>query len=148
MEDKFAEILEKDEQIVKVIKPVKSRYIKSFWMFCIPFCWPHLIVMMVFTLFTLPYFLIKGINNTYYAYTNKRLIARSGIFGNSYRSLEYKDITSTSVHVGFLDKKTKTGTLAFSSPSAHHQRAMYFSYIENPYQEMNAIKEVINSANK
>ena len=148
MEDKFAEILEKDEQIVKVIKPVKSRYIKSFWMFCIPFCWPHLIVMMVFTLFTLPYFLIKGINNTYYAYTNKRLIARSGIFGNSYRSLEYKDITSTSVHVGFLDKKTKTGTLVFSSPSAHHQRAMYFSYIENPYQEMNEIKEVINSANK
>lgn len=149
MEDLFSEILEKDEKIIKVLKPHKGRYLRSFyWMFYIPFFWPHLIIIMIGTLFTLPFFLLKGYKNTYYAYTNKRLIIRSGAFGNSYHSLYYKDITSTSVKVGFLDRRSKTGSLVFVSPSSHHEHPMSFSYIKNPYQEMNEIKEYINQINK
>ena len=149
MEKLFEEILEKDEKIIKVIKPHKGRYLKEFyWMFYIPLFWPHLIIMLVGTLFTLPFFLIKGYKNVYYAYTNKRLIVRKGIFGNTYDSLEYKDITSTSVKVGFLDRNSKTGSLIFVSPSSHHEHPMRFAHIQNPYQEMNEIKEQINSTNK
>ena len=117
-------------------------------MFYIPLFWPHLIMLLVGTFFTFPFFLLKGYKNVYYTYTNKRLIVRSGAFGNSYDSLEYKDITSTSVRVGFLDRKSKTGTLVFVSPSSHHEHPMRFSCIENPYQVMNEIKEYINANNK
>ena len=149
MEKLFDEVLEKNEKIIKVIKPHKGRYLKEFyWGFCIPLFWPHLIIMLVGTLFTLPYFLIKDYKNVYYAYTNKRLIVRKGIFGNNYDSLEYKDITSTSVKVGFLDRKSKTGSLVFVNPSSHHEHPMKFAHIQNPYQEMNEIKEYINATNK
>ena len=142
MQDKFDEILEKDEKVIKVIKPNKKRHLKDFYFyFWIPVFWPHLLIIMVGTLFTLPYFLNKGYKNTYYAYTTKRLIVRKGVFGNSYDSLEYKDITSTSVKVGFLDKNTKTGSLVFVNPSSHHEHPMKFAHIENPYQQMNEIKE-------
>lgn len=149
MENVFEEILEKDEQVVKVLKPNKSRYFKSFFgMFYIPIFWPHLIVLMVLSLFTFPIWISKACNNTYYAYTNKRLIVRRGIFGNSYHSLEYKDITSTSVNVGFFDKSSKTGSLVFVNPSSHHEHPMCFAHIKNPYKEMNEIKEYITSLNK
>lgn len=147
MENIFNEILEKDEKIIKVIKPHKGRYMKNFFIpFLIPLFWPHLILILVCTLFTPLYFIPKGYKNVYYAYTNKRLITRKGIFGNSYKSLEYKDITSTAVNVGYFDRKSKTGTLVFVSPSSHHEH-MEFSAIENPYIEMNAIKEYISAAN-
>ena len=146
MEEKFVDILEKDEQIIKVMKPNKKRFWKGILLWAaIPIFWPHLILFLVFTFFTLPFFLAKGYNNTYYAYTNKRLIVRSGIFGVDYRSLEYKDITSTTVNVGFLDKKTKTGSLGFVSPSVHSGRPMFFSYVENPYETMREIKEYMES---
>ena len=149
MENLFNEILEKDEKIIKVIKPHKGRYMKDFLIpFLIPLFWPHLIIILVATLFTPFYFIPKGYKNVYYAYTNKRLIVRKGMFGNNYDSLEYKDITSTSVNVGFFDKKSNTGTLIFVSPSSHHEHPMNFAHIQNPYQEMNKIKEHINETNK
>ena len=146
MENKFIDILEKDEQIIKVFKPNKKRFWKTLiFPFAIPLFWPHLIIMMVFTFFTLPFFFKKGYNNLYYAYTNKRLIVRSGMFGVNYSSLDYQDITSTTVSVGFLDKKTNTGSLQFVSPSVHQGRPMTFSYIENPYEVMKEIKEYMSN---
>lgn len=149
MENLFNEFLEKDEKIIKVIKPNKRSYIKHYTWWCwIPLFWPHLLIMMVFTLFTLPFIFMKSYKNLHYAYTNKRLIVRSGAFANSYKSLEYKDITSTSVQVGLLDKKQNTGSLLFVSPSSHHEHPMRFDFVENPYKLMNEIKEHINSTNK
>ena len=149
MEHLFDEILEKDEKIIKIIKPHKGRYLLGYcWFFMIPLFWPHLILLMLVTGFMAPYFLNRAYKNTYYAYTNKRLIKRSGIFWNSYDSLEYKGITSTSVKVGYWDTKRKTGTLVFVSPSSHHEHPMEFSYIVDPYKTMNEIKEYISCINK
>ena len=62
MEHLFNDILDKDEQIVKVIKPSKSRCLKAPIMpFAIPIFWPHLILFMVLTLFTLPFFICTAI---------------------------------------------------------------------------------------
>jgi hypothetical protein len=55
---------------------------------------------------------------------------------------------STSVKVGFFDRKSQTGTLVFVSPSSHHEHPMEFSHVENPYKVMNEIKEYINIVNK
>ena len=139
MEHLFDDILEKDEKIIKVIKPSKKRYFKDWlWPFIIPIFLPHFIIIMAVTLFfTLPLLHKKAYNNTYYAYTNKRLIVRSGAIGVDYHSLEYKDVSATTVDVGFLDKRSKTGTLSFKSPSA----GITFKCVENPYDLMREIKE-------
>lgn len=145
MEELFNDILENDEQIIKVIKPSRGRYWKApLFPFAIPLFWPHLILLMALTLFTLPFFYAHGYKNLYYAYTNKRLIVRSGIIGVDYHSLDYKNITSTSVNVGFLDKGSKTGTISFKSNTSH----ITFNYVENPYDLMKEIKEYMNSIKK
>lgn len=147
MEHLFEDILDKDEQIVKIIKPSKSRYWKApLSMLAIPIFWPHFILLMAVTLFTLPFFYAHGYKNLYYAYTNKRLIARSGMIGVDYKTLDYKFIAATSVDVGFLDKgkKAKTGTISFKSPTS----SIRFQYVENPYDLLREIKEYINTVNE
>lgn len=146
MEQLFNDILDKDEQIVKIIKPSKSRYWKApILPFAIPLFWPHLILFMVLSLFTLPFFYAHGYKNLYYTYTNKRLIVRKGIIGVDYKTLDYKYISSSSVDVGLLDKgkKVTTGTLSFKSPTA----SINFNYVENPYDLMKEIKEYIDTVN-
>ena len=145
MEHLFDDILESGEEIIKVIKPSKSRYWKSLiFPFAIPLFWPHFIVMMVFTLFTFPFFFYsRGYKNTYYAYTNKRLIARSGAIGIDYKSLDYKDVTASSVNVGVLDKGSNTGSISYRSPATSIQ----FNHVENPYELMKEIKAYMNTVN-
>ena len=138
----FEQILESDEQIIKIIKPSKRRYwLAPAFPFAIPLFWPHLIVLMVVTLFTLPFFYARGYKNLYYAYTNKRLIVRRGMIGVDYRTLDYKYISASGVDVGLLDKGGKTGTLFFKSPTA----SLTFGYVENPYDLLKEIKEYMNS---
>lgn len=146
MEELFQDILDKDEQIIKIIKPSKSRYWKATLLpFAIPIFWPHLIIFMVLTLFTLPFIYGHGYKNLYYAYTNKRLIVRKGMIGVDYKTLDYKHISSSSVDVGLLDKSKKvtTGTLSFKSPTTSIQ----FQYVENPYDLLREIKEYMDTVN-
>lgn len=144
----FENILEEGEEIIKIYTPDKKRYWRAaLFPFAIPIFWPHLIIMLVFTLFTIPFFYANGYKNLYYAYTNKRLIIRKGWIGVDYKSLEYKDISATSVNVGFLDKGRDTGTLTFSSPSTDLDSKIIFSYIQQPYQTMKDIKAYIDTKN-
>ncbi|MDE6505468.1 MAG: PH domain-containing protein [Clostridia bacterium] len=147
MEHLFDDILEKNEQIIKIIKPSKSRYTKAmFAPFIIPIFWPHLILILVVTLFTFPFIYMHGYKNLYYAYTNKRLIVRKGMIGVDYRSLDFKNITASSVAVDLFDKgkKATTGTISFSSPTS----SIKFQYVENPYDLLREIREHIDSINE
>ena len=142
----FDDILERDEQVIKIIKPSKKRFFRDWLLpFIFPIFLPHFIIFMVCTLFfILPLLHVKSYKNTYYAYTNKRLISRGSAIGVDYHSLEYKDISSSSVDVGFLDKLgkgKKTGTLSFKSPSA----GISFKCVENPYEMMREIKDYMAS---
>lgn len=141
----FDDILEKDEEIVKIIKPSKRRYWNSLlFPWGIPLFWPHFIIIMAATLFfTLPLLYAHGYKNLWYAYTNKRIIIRKGTIGVDYRSLAYKDISVDSVDVGFLDKFSNTGTLHFKSPSA----GITLSYVPDPYNQMREIKEYMSTVN-
>jgi hypothetical protein len=148
MEEKFNDIIEKGEKIIKVYKPNK----KKFWWF-VAFClfWSSIwaVVMLILSL-TLPeeWLIDEGGNgkipmliisigwiasslislifphlyykNKYYCYTDRRVIVRSGVFGVDFASLEFKSLTATMVSVSLLDKilRTNTGTIRFGSASS------------------------------
>ncbi|MBO7326076.1 MAG: hypothetical protein J6U74_01010, partial [Clostridia bacterium] len=79
MEHMFDQILEKDEVIIKVIKPNKRAFnYDAYGLFIMPFMWPSFLALLIITLFTWPIFICKEYENTYYCYTNKRLIVRTG----------------------------------------------------------------------
>ena len=141
----FDDILEQDEKIIKVIKPNKKRYWKApIFPFAIPIFWPHFIFFMAITLFTAPYFFVRNYNNSFYAYTNKRLIVRRGSMKAYFKTLDYKLVNETSVEVGILDKSKNmtTGSLIFRNTA---KRKLSFDYVENPYELMKEIKECINT---
>ena len=88
--------------------------------------------------------------NTYYAYTNKRVIIRKGIIGVDYKSLDLDMIGVVTVNVGVLDKimQKNTGTICYgsmASPVGGQNGPMFrFSHIVNPYEIYKEIKTVID----
>lgn len=94
------------------------------------------------------WFSILCYKNTFYVYTNKRIIIRTGIFGVDYHSLDLKNIGASDVCVSFLDKiiRKNTGSIKFGSNSSPIANSYYnFANIEDPYQVYKEIKEYIQS---
>lgn len=139
----FDDILDSDEQIIGIIKPSKGRYWKDLLApMLTPFIIHYIILIFCTLIITLPLLFAHAYKNLYYAYTNKRLIVRKGMIGVDYKTLDYKNVTSTSVNVGLLDKGIKkTGTLSFKSSAD----SIDFKYVENPYDMMREIKDYMNT---
>lgn len=178
MENLFEHILDDDETIVKVFKPKKSKLFWSATLKMLLFWLPFLIVAIFAILFpdedvtiSAVYVLIPiGIyivlplislifvqiyyNNLYYAYSNKRVIIRSGIFGVDYRSLDMSMIGAVDVSVSLLDKilNKNTGSLSFgssASPVVNNNANVYrFTHILAPYETCKEIKSYIDSYKK
>ena len=91
----------------------------------------------------------------YYAYSNKRILIRSGIIGVDFKVLEYKLLGAMTVNVNVLDKILggNTGSIRFGSASspifgfgvgkASAMNAFAFNHIERPYQLLREIKKTI-----
>ncbi len=139
MENKelFAPILQEDEEIIKVLKPNKTRYIYlsglAFTLFALipilvmaaPFSMlidafkedgaptPLVIELSIFggfillTLIAVWVGLNMSYKKTFYAYTNKRILIRRGVIGVDYATLDYEMIGGLMVNVGFLDRLMK-----------------------------------------
>ncbi len=62
-------------------------------------------------------FLYLYYKNVHYAYTNKRILIRKGVFGVDYQSLDIKMIGASTVNVSLLDKiiRKNTGRINFGS---------------------------------
>ena len=136
----FKDFLDADESVVSVIKPNKKRHYKWLLFFAIPIFWPHFIMLTVLTLGIFPFlYAKKGYDNLYYAYTNKRVIVRSGSFGVTYRGIEYKEIVTTDATTNFLDKKYNTGTIQFRA----QRQSVCFSNIDNPFDTLREIRDYI-----
>ena len=58
---------------------------------------------------------IKSHSQTYYAKTNKRLIFRGGIRGNTYESIYEGKVTKSIVKVSFFDVIFRTGSITFNT---------------------------------
>lgn len=171
----FANILDKNEKIIKVIKPNKLKlfvywFISSLWIsFWVAFCsvipmlcsgtegvfipWQfYLIPVGVIVLITLFTFVFAAVyyKNNYFAYTNSRVLIRSGIIGIDFKSLDMRYVGAINVKVGFWDKvlKRETGTITFgsmSSPMATSKAVGYnFAHIEKPYELYKEMKQIVD----
>lgn len=169
----FEEILDKDEKVINTFKPDKLK----FWFttiiaglilaIIVPFCsiyvflegpletillWSGVAAGAIFLLFCLLRFL--HYKKVLYAYTNKRILVRTGIIGTDYQALDMKMIGAVDVYVSLLDKLLgrKTGTIKFGSTAnpMNSQSTNYnFSHVKNAYQVYREIKEQIeNCKNK
>ena len=178
MEKIFEPILDTDEKVVKVFKPHKGKMFISvlFVSFC---CWCWLLVAALAGMLTDPetgeytpveWWIVLGIclgivvfftaitalftalayRNTYYAYTNKRVIIRKGIFGVDYKSLDMSMIGAIDVSVTLLDKLVhkNTGSISYgsmASPIAGQNGVIFkFNHIKAPYETYKEIKTVID----
>ena len=183
-DEMFADVLEKDEKVIKMYKPDKKKFYWTvrWWIwFSAIWCYPLVLLALDPDIFpTLSRWECAGVlfgiitagviltgmitriftsiyqSNRFYAYTNKRILIRSGVFGIDYKSLEYKSLTATIVKVSLLDKliKHKTGSIIFGSPSSPVSGVFgqvtvnpyRFAHIVDPYVTLREIKEVIDKA--
>ena len=178
MEEKFQDVLEKGEKIIKIYKPDKVKYWLAFILSAI-FCWiwvffilvgsipeegasfdPNLFQLLLIISFAvfvgglLVSILFGAIyyRNRFYAYTDKRIIIRSGIIGIDFKSLEFKTLTATIVSVNVLDKilRRNTGSILFASPASPvvggggTASPYAFKHILKPYDTLREIKERID----
>ena len=169
----FDKILDKDEEIVDIFKPNKTKlFVKTvivsflYLLFfvaiaCIGMFVPGegfepldaiwlllpfgILILLEVLVIIFTYMWYK---KTFYAYTNKRVIMRTGIIGIDYKSLDIKMIGAIDVYVSLFDKivHKDTGSLRFgsmSSPINGQASAFIFSHIEKPYENYKKIKEFI-----
>jgi len=180
MEKLFERILDDDEKIIKVIKPNKFKYFMSFftistlcliwfaiigvfailfpdegvvvknkWLAVLPVV-AYIVVELIIMVFAIFYY--KAVH---YAYTNKRLIIRSGVFGIDFRSLDMGMVGAIDVYVSLLDKMAgkDTGAVCFGSTASpmisKYGGSFYrFNHIEKPYETCKEIKLEIDNYKK
>lgn len=166
MEKYFEQILDSDEKVIKAYKPHKGRFffenLLGFGLIYLVICfiitagclangnmWLVLIPIGIFAiLMTLSWLLLMVYyKNNFYAYTNKRIVIRTGIIGVDYKTLDMSMIGIVNVRVGLLDKllRKNTGSLCFGSVASNAQSICHhFSNIENPYESCKEIKSAID----
>ena len=94
--------------------------------------------------------------NLYYAYSNKRIIIRSGVFGVDFKSLDMSMIGAVNVYVSLIDKilRKNTGTILFgstASPLNYGQTSgtcYKFTHIKMPYETCKEVKSYIDEYKK
>lgn len=92
--------------------------------------------------------LVLVFKNTSYAYTNKRMMFRTGFFGIDFKSIDYDRIQNIEVNVNPLEKLFNVGTIKtftgeYASSGNHGTRPVFneFKAIEDPYEVFKAIKQ-------
>ncbi len=88
-------------------------------------------------------FLVYG--NTFYAYSNRRLMMRSGFWGTDFRAIDYDRIQDIEVNVNPVENLLGVGTInAFSGGFTSKGGRIYdkFIAISNPYDVFKRIKEL------
>lgn len=111
--------------------------------FAIPFFALHLLPFWLSILNMLRLFLVHG--NTYYAFSNKRLLARSGFWGTDFKTVDYDKISDIEVNVNPIENMFGVGTIqAFSGRPTSKGAKIYdrFIAVANPYEVFKRIKEV------
>lgn len=177
MEELFSHILDEDEKIIKVFKPNKCKF---YWSAFVKYTISIGIFVLVsilsifldtetnakpiyalipvgiyFVLLLLIMLLAKiYYKNLYFAYSNKRVIVRTGIFGVDFKSLDMSMIGAVDVYVSLLDKiiKKNTGSLSFGSAASpvggNNANGYKFNHIVAPYETCKEIKSYIDAYKK
>ncbi len=77
--------------------------------------------------------------NLEYAFTDRRIILRSGIVGVDFKNIYYTDISSVNLKVGLTDKICKVGDIYIKS----HEGANVLFDIENAYFITSKLQEIV-----
>ncbi len=81
----------------------------------------------------------RGHKNLEYAFTNKRIIIRSGIIGIDFQNIYYSEIESVNLRVGLSDKMLKVGDVYIKSKS----KSQVLFDIEDPYFITQKLQEIV-----
>lgn len=156
--NQIEDMLQGDEKILWRDKPNKKSYILSavFKMLPIVLIWTAIDAVFIVALFkfdlpkmvyyiAIPFFILHlapvwiwianlvrsaaEIKNIEYAFTEKRIIIRSGVIGIDVKSIYYTDLVGVNVRVGLLDRMLKVGDIYIKST----MQAQVLYDIKNPY---------------
>ena len=87
-------------------------------------------------------------NNTRYAYTNKRIMVRTGFIGTDFKSIDYDKISDFEVTVNFVERAFNVGTIKFFSGRTETNDGtttkLYDKWeaIANPYEVFKRVKQI------
>ncbi len=81
----------------------------------------------------------KRYKNLEYAFSNKRIIVKSGIIGIDYKNIYYSEIASVNLKVGLVDKLLKVGDIYVRSSS----NSQVLFDIADPYFITKKLQEIV-----
>lgn len=81
---------------------------------------------------------VKEIKNIEYAFTEKRIIIRSGFIGVDFKNIYYTDVQSVNLKVGITDRIFKVGDVYIK---ANNETGILFD-IKNPYQITSKLQKI------
>lgn len=111
--------------------------------FAVPFFTLHLIPLWGSVLNMVRLFLVHG--NTCYAFSNKRLMMRSGFWGTDFKAIDYDKVSEIDVNVNPIENMLGVGTIRAFSGGTNSKGARIYDYfigVDNPYEVFKRIKEV------
>ena len=82
----------------------------------------------------------KAHKNLEYAFTDKRIIVKSGIIGIDFKNVYYNEISSVNLRVGLVDKMMKVGDIYIKGLG----NATVLYDLENPYFITQKIQKIIS----
>ncbi len=104
--------------------------------FIIPFFLLHLMPVWMWIFNTVKAF--KEVKNLEYAITDRRVIIRSGVIGIDFKFVNYTEIDSVNIKVGFIDRIFKVGDIYINSSV---NSAVLWD-VSNPYKIGRALQKV------
>ncbi|UAY50932.1 PH domain-containing protein [Ferruginibacter albus] len=88
-------------------------------------------------------------NNTYYAYSDRRVMMRTGFIGTDFKIIDYDKISGIEVTVNFIERVYNVGTIKFFSNRTQVDEGdatkLYDNWeaIPNPYEVFKEVKKVM-----
>ncbi|PJJ61175.1 PH domain-containing protein [Hymenobacter chitinivorans] len=88
-------------------------------------------------------------SNTYYAYSNRRIMMRTGFFGTSFKAIDFDKVSDIEVTVNFIERFYNVGSIQFFSGRTQSDEGNvtklydYWHAIRLPYEVFKQVKEVI-----
>ena len=91
---------------------------------------------------------LLSFGNTSYAYSNKRVMMRTGFIGTDFKSIDYDKISDIEVTVNFIERAFSVGTIKFFSGRTQtddgRTTKLYDQWeaIEHPYEVFKKVKQI------
>jgi hypothetical protein len=88
-------------------------------------------------------------SNTRYAYSDRRVMMRSGFFGTDFKTIDYDKISDLEVTVNLVERLYNVGTIRFYSGRTQDNDGSvtrlydYWHSVPNPYEVFRQVKEVM-----